>query len=1842
MRLTLHPSLLSASLPIILATALAFALLQDACATSSKEFKADGVRSPLSVPTDADIFGFHVFQEPLVPVGGKTIPEENAALSDAIRSYKKRIDRDDDSGITNFLKEYPESPWRAALLLNLGLEYRQTGWFLKALAAWEEAWKLSKHTTDGRAKALADRTIGELAELNARVGRRARVDALLKEIEHRPLIGSATEKVTGARESSWLMQHEPGRAFICGSVALNYLHALENPDESLQRTISEAQSSERGMSLTQVKQLARELKMDYVAAKRHPGAKVIVPSMVNWKAEHYAALVKEENGLFLVQDPSLGGEIWVSQAALDAESSGYFLVRRSELPAGWQLASAKETSRVWGRGATTGHDVTGTKVNDAKAKPVGCPTRGMAVYNFHLQTVSLNITDTPVGYVPPVGPAVEFTATYNQREATQPQNFDYSNLGPKWNFNWLSYLKDGNSQSANVTLYPAGGGMELYEFDSVTGGFKAEFQSGANLRRISWNPIVYERTSSDGSRERFAEPDGSTGAGRRVFLSDRIDPAGKAAHLTYDSNLRLLSITDPVNTQPTMLYYELSEDIYKITKVTDPFARSANFAYTNGLLTSITDTIGIISWFTYEDTVNVDFITTLTTPYRTTIFTQPPSSLMSGQVRVLEATDPVSGERERVEFGHEAPGIPGCTPAPCEVDPNAPIVPGYSYLNKYHQYRNSFYWDKKAMALYPPPVNGSPDFTKAKLTQFGHLDATAVSNIKEREKEPLENPVYYFYPGQPGQPGLPGDPGDPGNPVSPYFKGSSGLPSIIAQRLLPDGTSRVVRFQRNALGRVTKATDPVGRVTHYDYAANDIDLVAVHQSNATSINGTDYDPTDLVFSCIYNDSHQPLTMTDAAGQPTVYTYTPVLKQLETVTNARGETTSYEYGDGSEHKPVGYLTKITSPEANLSSTTTNFSYDDATRRVHEITTTPDYYTITVDYDALDRPTQIGYPDHTTEEFGYTDIARGMTLDLTASKDRLDRWTYRHYNSNRQMDTITDPETRTTRYDWCACGSLTSITDPNLNLTTFVRDLQGRLKSKISGDGSPISSTVTFDYEDSTSRLKSMTDALHQTTNYHYTKDDNLEQVSYTDAVKSTPTVNFDYDPYYNRINSMTTEGIGTTTYSYYRVFAPPTLGATRLHTVGGLYPNDTIEYTYDKLGRTEGQSVNGVAQTVVRDALGRVKDKWNALGHFTSIYDGPTPRLDTLSYPNGVSAHYAYFENEQDRRLETLQNGLQGETPMSSFDYTYDSDGQIKNWNSNLDGKNRQRWFDYDFARQLKSVHDAEHLNDSTSALDFDYDFAGNRTGDRAYSPLTYISTGLVHAYTPNALNQIGLVETTQSDGPTIPTWLTWDANGNMTYDGAHLTFEWDAANRLSAVNHTDSGERSEFAYDGLGRRVKITEYGPGVTATVKPKGSEWTTFNTAPFTLPTGSYTLTFEGLISNGDDLAIIDSVTLNSTLVANGNFEDPDVSQSSGGYEYQPSGATWSFTGYTGIASNGGELTSNNADAPDGRQVGFIQGVGKIYQTQSVSAGTHTLSFQAAQGGNNSGQQQVRVTLRPSGAASQVKTFVWCGTQICEERDSTGATVTKRFFAEGEQRIGGSNAGSYYYSRDHLGSIREVTDASGELQARYDYDAYGNSVVVEGKMNVDFGFTGHYFHAPSGLSLTLYRAYNPALGRWISRDPIGEKGGINLYGYVENNPVNFLDPFGLWQFTLGGGYLYGGLITFGYNGGHVNFGGFIGFAEGIFGELDTEDSPCPRGGFNAGVRIHGEAGVRFLKGRKQVGLSGDSGGAFMDNGGPDPTLNWNMGGRPFNFGPKPNAGTFGAGVGAVIGIGATWTFGP
>jgi YD repeat-containing protein len=127
----------------------------------------------------------------------------------------------------------------------------------------------------------------------------------------------------------------------------------------------------------------------------------------------------------------------------------------------------------------------------------------------------------------------------------------------------------------------------------------------------------------------------------------------------------------------------------------------------------------------------------------------------------------------------------------------------------------------------------------------------------------------------------------------------------------------------------------------------------------------------------------------------------------------------------------------------------------------------------------------------------------------------------------------------------------------------------------------------------------------------------------------------------------------------------------------------------------------------------------------------------------------------------------------------------------------------------------------------------------------------------------------------------------------------------------------------------------------------------------------------------------------------------------------------------------------------------------------------------------RRVKIVEKSGSTVTSTKQFVWLGNRIAQERNASNV-ITRSYFAEGEERgnPGAKGTKQYYYSRDHLGSIREMTSSSGALQARYDYDPYGQRTKLTGAPDVDFGYTGHYFHAPGGLNLSLYRAYNPTLG--------------------------------------------------------------------------------------------------------------------------------------------------------------------
>ncbi len=131
-----------------------------------------------------------------------------------------------------------------------------------------------------------------------------------------------------------------------------------------------------------------------------------------------------------------------------------------------------------------------------------------------------------------------------------------------------------------------------------------------------------------------------------------------------------------------------------------------------------------------------------------------------------------------------------------------------------------------------------------------------------------------------------------------------------------------------------------------------------------------------------------------------------------------------------------------------------------------------------------------------------------------------------------------------------------------------------------------------------------------------------------------------------------------------------------------------------------------------------------------------------------------------------------------------------------------------------------------------------------------------------------------------------------------------------------------------------------------------------------------------------------------------------------------------------------------------------------------------------------------------------------------------------------------TYYLAYDQVGSPRVVTDAAGNVVKKIDYDSFGNKINdTNPAFTIPFGFAGGLLDQDTGLVLFGYRDYDPDLGRWTAKDPIGFAGGdTNLYGYCLNDPVNWIDPLGLYTEVIIWQPVGHGSSSFGHVSSNVN----------------------------------------------------------------------------------------------------------
>ncbi len=672
--------------------------------------------------------------------------------------------------LRDFVTHNLESRWQPALSYVLSDRLHRTARFSEAQAVRKDlAASLAKRSGTA-ATELAELNRHHTLNLDLRLGHTNEIAQMLRETADQPMSGSFRALRVQAEEGLHYLRTTYAQNLRCGPVAL---HAIEAHLGHAFTPVEDMEDLgpgvlETGLSCSDPRTIAKAMKLDYQVIHRPPGGgKLPVPAVMHWKFGHYSALLEEKDGQYLLVDRLLGFNGWVSLDTLTNEISGYFLMPRGKIPTLCRPVFEEEASKVCGKHCSHGRPPFGESVPDGNSTSGGDSCQGgevgMPVYSFQTVATSLLVQDTPLAYHPPVGPSIALTLSYREMD-TWPDSEsqrEYGHFGSQWSHRYCAFVVWESSNlytGSEVRCRVPGGGTEAYIFNATTGRTTASPLTRAYLLRVASSR--FERILPDGSKEVYSVPFKATGFPWRLLLSAIVDSSGNQMTLSYDAKGRLTSVMDAIGQTTTFTYVtdtSTAANFRRIAKVTDPFGRTALFQYNaSGRLWQITDMGRLTSEFGYASD---GFLNQMTTPYGTTRFAVTTGGGGWGLNRSLIATDPLGG-KEVLAFIDPLP-IPSVEKIapPAQVQVGGKTVPLLIGNENVH-FRNTCFWDKRAYQA--SRLDAAENLFKyATIQHWLVQDSYEITGILESTKKPLENRVWYNYPGQ----------------TDPHFVGTSGQPA---------------------------------------------------------------------------------------------------------------------------------------------------------------------------------------------------------------------------------------------------------------------------------------------------------------------------------------------------------------------------------------------------------------------------------------------------------------------------------------------------------------------------------------------------------------------------------------------------------------------------------------------------------------------------------------------------------------------------------------------------------------------------------------------------------------------------------------------------------------------------------------------------------------------------------------------------------------------------------------------------------------------------------------------------------------------------------------------------------
>ncbi len=883
----------------------------------------------------------------------------------------------------------------------------------------------------------------------------------------------------------------------------------------------------------------------------------------------------------------------------------------------------------------------------------------------------------------------------------------------------------------------------------------------------------------------------------------------------------------------------------------------------------------------------------------------------------------------------------------------------------------------------------------------------------------------------------------------------------------------------DARGYQLSYTDALGHVTSNTYDA------LRRKTSVTTPRGTT--------SETFDEAGNMITVTDGEGHVTHYSYNSQ-NLLQTETNALSHSRNFTYDANGN--------RLTETDFNGNLTTNVY---DAINRKTQVTdalshnslsvydpnnnlvsyTDANGHTTTSTYDALNRKITVQRPIGVTT---YTYDGNGNKIStLNANGNTI---TYAYDNVNR-LTVITDPLSHTLSYSYDAQGNQLTFTDGNGLVTTKTYDALNREVTEANGAGE----TKTFGY-DAVGNKTSLTLPNGDVVTNTYDAGNRL--ISFSDLAGQGGSIT------YNAVDKTLTETDGnghTVTYTYNVVNKRTTAQDASGNSSTFAYDNNNnlasltdrngnvTTFTYDALNRklTTVQPTGNIISNSY-DNVGNIISLTDDNGNTTSfVFDG-NDRVITETYANGSSKTFTYDGlgnkiTRTDNNGQTTNYNFDASNrltsrvyPGSSDTFTYDNGGRI----ITAVNSNASITLSHDNANRLQS----ENMNGKVTS--YNYNVAARKTF------ITYPG-GRVIEENYDFRNRMAAVK---EGALSLATFNFDPANrlqSRIFINGANTQYAYTVNDWGTSVDHSKNGipfAHFNYTFDNEGTRLTSEK-------THRPTNSEKYTYdqdyritNYKEGTLVSGAIpspltqsTINYDGV---GNRTSVIhDAVTTNYTtnsvnqyvniadsLFVNPNYDGNGNMLFDGSHNYQYD-------------------TENHLVAVDG-------GSTALYKHDAL------------------GRRVQKVT------SSATINYYYDGLRIIEERNASNAVIATYVYGSKldeilSMRISGAN---FFYHQNSLGSIVAVTNASGQVVERYEYNAAGAvtfysptySLLTSSAIGNRILFTSREYDSETKTYYYRARNYNPKFGKFMQRDPLEYRDGVNIYEYCLSNAINKIDPIGLY----------------------------------------------------------------------------------------------------------------------------------